>query len=82
MLRFKITRQQMSHVNVFGCLNNFFRLLQLYIFIYLYIYKYIYVYIYLFIYLYIYIFVYMKYLQRIFDLRAIQCKWYFFANMY
>ena len=29
MLRFKITRQQMLHVNIFGCFNNFFRLLQL-----------------------------------------------------
>ena len=29
VLRFKITRQQMYHVKVFGCFNNFFRLLQL-----------------------------------------------------
>ena len=28
MLKFKITRQQMLHVNVFGCFNIFFRLSQ------------------------------------------------------
>ena len=29
MLSFKITRQQMQHVNIFGCFRNFFRLLQI-----------------------------------------------------
>ena len=42
MLRFKITRQQMQHINVFGCFDNFFRLLQIYIIYIIYIlYKYI-----------------------------------------